>query len=291
MRLGHCSCAGLRRVCATVRTGSKRQYSHFRLNLSAPVDILLRQGSAGCARYIAIFRPNQNVSVLVRVFNMLNILPASSARPNADSVRADTSSAVYCRKLFTRKVSLNYDVAVTSVTSTQPRRLSGRAHAFCDHARATRLAEDEHSRCTAPMLRLGCAEVTPFITAYGKPRRNRRHHVATAVDHPHSIHACLTSITQRFKWYDRMHCKEGGFHHKDAEYLSAGKCEKKKQHQGGHSTLPIDRGSDIQSKCVTPNDKSRANMERERACTVTRYEGHYTGYIVWRLFYRVIISW
>ena len=51
MRFVQCSCARLRRVCAPTRTGSNRQYSHFRRNLSAPVDLLLRWGSACCAVY------------------------------------------------------------------------------------------------------------------------------------------------------------------------------------------------------------------------------------------------
>ena len=49
------------------------------------------------------------------------------------------------------------------------------------------LAVDEHPRRTASMLRCGCAEVTPSGTAQGKPRRNHRHHDATAVDQPQSF--------------------------------------------------------------------------------------------------------
>ena len=63
LQLVHCSCARLRRVYVPTRTGSSRQYYNFRRNISAPVDLLLRRGSAYC---VAIFRCNQGV-------NMLNI--------------------------------------------------------------------------------------------------------------------------------------------------------------------------------------------------------------------------
>ena len=62
MRLVHRSCTELRRVCTPARTGSNRQYSHFRRNLSAPVDLLLRRGSAGYPRHGAVFRGNQEVT-------------------------------------------------------------------------------------------------------------------------------------------------------------------------------------------------------------------------------------
>ena len=82
MRLVHCSCVGLRRVCAPARTGSNRQFSHFRRNLSAPVYLLLRRSSAGCVRCVAISRRTQDVTIPARIFNMFAYLPASSARRN-----------------------------------------------------------------------------------------------------------------------------------------------------------------------------------------------------------------
>ena len=41
--------------------------------VSQLVELLLRLGSAGCARCIAIFRRNQDVTAPARVSNMLNI--------------------------------------------------------------------------------------------------------------------------------------------------------------------------------------------------------------------------
>ena len=105
MRLAHCNCAGLRRFCAPFRTGSNRQYSNFRRNLSAPVDRLLRRGCAGCTWCIAISRRNQDVTVPARIFNMLNIclrralvVTERKRATDAASGRTDTSSAVYCLK-------------------------------------------------------------------------------------------------------------------------------------------------------------------------------------------------
>ena len=88
MRLVHCSCSGLRRVCAPARTGSNQQHSHFRRNIIAPVDIMLRRGSAGCARHVAISRRKQdvndksNVSSPIADFQLVEYLPVSSARRN-----------------------------------------------------------------------------------------------------------------------------------------------------------------------------------------------------------------
>ena len=73
MRLVHFSCATLRWVCSPTRTGSKRQYSHFRRSLRGPVDLILRRCSAGCARYVAIYRSKHNVTARARIVNMLNI--------------------------------------------------------------------------------------------------------------------------------------------------------------------------------------------------------------------------
>ena len=67
---------------------------HFRRNISAPVNILLRRGSAHC---VAIFRHNQGVTAPARILNMN--LPA----PSAASGRADTSSAVIVANCSFRK--------------------------------------------------------------------------------------------------------------------------------------------------------------------------------------------
>ena len=150
MRLVHYSCAGLPWVCAPPRTGSNIQYSHVRCYLGASVDLLLRRGSAGCARCVAISRRNQYVTAGAD-FKHVDYLSASCARRNRAQAAeptqlgglADTSSAVYCRT-HGRSESIKgtlcnqvppvsqkrREVAVTSVTSTQPRRLSGRAHYF-----------------------------------------------------------------------------------------------------------------------------------------------------------------
>ena len=68
MLLVHCSCAGIRRVCAPARAGSNLQYYNFRRNLSAPVNILLRRSSAGCAVYVASCRRDQDGTALAQVF-------------------------------------------------------------------------------------------------------------------------------------------------------------------------------------------------------------------------------
>ena len=45
----HCSCAGYAGSISPARTRSSRKYSNVGLNLNAPVDLLLRRGSADCA--------------------------------------------------------------------------------------------------------------------------------------------------------------------------------------------------------------------------------------------------
>ena len=54
MRLVYCSCAEPRLVFEPARTGSNRQYSHFRRNLRSSVVLLLRRDSVCCSTCIAI---------------------------------------------------------------------------------------------------------------------------------------------------------------------------------------------------------------------------------------------
>ena len=111
MRLVHCSCAGLRWVCAPARTSSNRQYCHFRRNLSAPVDLLLRRGCASCAMYVAFsgatttWQPRRGFSTWW-IFACVerSSQPSASSASDAAGGRVVTRSAVYCRKLFTRKL-------------------------------------------------------------------------------------------------------------------------------------------------------------------------------------------
>ena len=78
LRLVHCICAGLRRVCAPARTGSNRQYSHFRPNLSAPVGLCCTEaapvapGTSICSAVTRTQLPRRGFCVY--------FLPASSAR-------------------------------------------------------------------------------------------------------------------------------------------------------------------------------------------------------------------
>ena len=111
MRLVHCSYAWPRRVYGPARTGSNRHCSHFRRNLSAPVELLLRRGRAGCARQVVIFRRNQDVTAPARIVNMLNICLhrtiAVTKRTRRNRRRcgpADTSSEAIVKKNFERNV-------------------------------------------------------------------------------------------------------------------------------------------------------------------------------------------
>ena len=174
------SSAGLRRLWAPARTGRNRQYSHFRRNLSAPVDLLLRRDSTGCSWCVTISRRYQDVTNSTRVFNMLNIcLRRTLVATDAASGRTDTSTTVYSRK-HDRANSIEgalYNHAphianTANVPSTKPRRLGGRAQFCCDYAQATALIMGEQPRCTTSMLRGGCAELTPFRQAQGKLRRD-----------------------------------------------------------------------------------------------------------------------
>ncbi len=105
MRFVPCSCAGLRRVCAPARTGRCRQYSHFRRNLSAPVDLLLRRSSAVCARCVAISQRNQDVTALARVILFVIALrplaPRGAAGAHHDGLPHQLSPLmpVACRRL------------------------------------------------------------------------------------------------------------------------------------------------------------------------------------------------
>ena len=92
MRFVQCSCARLRRVCAPTITGSNRHYSHFRRNLSAPVSLLLRRGSAGCVCGVDICRRNQDATVPARGFNMLNHFLRRFTRRNRAHVVTERSS-------------------------------------------------------------------------------------------------------------------------------------------------------------------------------------------------------
>ena len=81
------------------------------------MDLLLRRGCAGCARYVVTFRRTHDVTGPVRVFNMLNFAcverssqPSAYGATDAANGRADMSSAVYCRKLFARKVQWTHCV-------------------------------------------------------------------------------------------------------------------------------------------------------------------------------------
>ena len=109
MRFVHGSWAGLRRACVPTRTGSNLQYSQFRRNLIAPVDLLVRRRSARCARRVAIYRRNHDVTAPARVFQHVEYLPASSARRNKAQEAQPTQLVV---------------------TSTQPLHPSGRVNAF-----------------------------------------------------------------------------------------------------------------------------------------------------------------
>ena len=93
------SCAELRRLWAPARTGSNRQYSHFQRNVSAPVDLLLRRGSAGCSWLVTISRRYQDVTNSTRLSKILNIcLRRTLVATDAASGRTDTSTTVYSRK-------------------------------------------------------------------------------------------------------------------------------------------------------------------------------------------------
>ena len=67
---------------------SNRQYSRFCRNLTAPVELLLRRGSAGCAKCIAIAGSNENITAPTLVFHMLNISCVSARRARARAAQA-----------------------------------------------------------------------------------------------------------------------------------------------------------------------------------------------------------
>ena len=147
-------CARLHRVYAPARTSSNRQYVHVRRNLSAPLDLLLRRGNAGCARCVAISPRNKDLIAQGRVLNMLNIClrrelvvterrrSGATAQPTQLVDELTRRQLFIVENMFTRKgqrahcvtnrhlYCINGKVAVTSVISTQSRRLGGRAHDF-----------------------------------------------------------------------------------------------------------------------------------------------------------------
>ena len=163
IRLVHCICSALRRVCAPAKTGSNRQYPHFRRNSSAPVDLLLRW----VRRYFPALLGRNSPGA---GFQSVEYLPSSSAfRNRAQATQAaqqtqlvdeltrhrrsivenmfawKVKKCVLCRPNQAPPTSQNGEVAVTSVSSTQHRRLSGHVHGFWDYAQAATLAVDKHS--------------------------------------------------------------------------------------------------------------------------------------------------
>ena len=170
MRLVHCSCPGLHRVCAPARTSGNGEYCHFWRNLGAPVDHLLRRGCAEAAprlrqlrqvrRYFPAYPQRDSPGA---GFQHVEYLHVSSARRNRAHTAQPTQLVMDERICHRRFIIENYSRGKSTMgplcnqaspiphkwricgyvrTSTQPRRLSGRAHDFCDYAQATTLAVD-----------------------------------------------------------------------------------------------------------------------------------------------------
>ena len=214
MRIVHRSCSGLRRVSAPARTGNNRQYSHFRRKLSAPVDLLLRRGSAGCARYVAVLRRNQNVTATARIFNTLNICLHLALIVTERKRRNRLSLWTSCHVvggLLSKTVGAKSIVGALcnqALAILQKRRRSCGYVGNVDAKSAPQWTSPDllrlcwgcgagNGRAPASMLRWGCAEVTPFIPAQGKPRRSHHHHDATAMDLPHN-HCGYDEISDQY---------------------------------------------------------------------------------------------
>ena len=123
MRPIHCNCAELPRVCAPSRTGSNRHYSHFRRNFGAPVDLLLRGGSARC---VVNSRRNQDVTSQ-RGFSTCWIFACverswSLSASGATDAASERDSEVAVTSVTMCNIGASVDEPVTSETMHRLRR-------------------------------------------------------------------------------------------------------------------------------------------------------------------------